>query len=258
MSLVHVPTVAELGADPTGPDFAEDWNYRSVVGMMMYLSTNTRPDIAFAVSQVARFGNNPKQSHGVAVKRIVRYLKATSDKGTIVPPITDLSLDDYVDADFLGLHGREVQESMDSARSRTGYIIKLGGFPLIWKSQLQTAIATSTMMAEYCALSSSIRTLIPIRRLILELVERLGLSERIRTTVHEDNNGALALATNQRVSARTRFYNLNWHFFWEFVKNPENHTYIVRADTKLQDADLFTKALVRATFDENRRRIQGW
>jgi len=159
---VHNPTAGELGADPQGPDFAEAWNYRSIVGMMMYLSTNTRPDIAFAVSQVARFGNHPKESHGTAVKRIIRYLKATCDKGTIVPPIKDLSLNVFVDADFLGLHDKEVQESMDSVRSRTGFIIKLGGFPLIWKSQLQTAIATSTMMAEYCALSASIRVLIPI------------------------------------------------------------------------------------------------
>ena len=83
------------------------------------------------MSEVARFGHNPKESHGIAVKRIVRYLRATKDKGTIVPPIKDLSLDVHVDADFLGLYGRETQESMDSARSRTGYIIKLGGFPLI-------------------------------------------------------------------------------------------------------------------------------
>jgi hypothetical protein len=39
-----------LGIDPDGEPIAEEWNYRSIVGMMLYLSTNTRPDIAFAVS----------------------------------------------------------------------------------------------------------------------------------------------------------------------------------------------------------------
>ena len=62
----------------------EEWNYRSIIGMLLYLSTNTRPDIAFAVSQAARFSNHPKQSHARAVKTIIRYLKGTQDKGTIL------------------------------------------------------------------------------------------------------------------------------------------------------------------------------
>ena len=68
---------ASLGSDPDGEPMEEDWNYRSVVGMLLYLSTNTRPDIAYAVSQVARFGHNPKKSHATAVKMIVRYLAGT-------------------------------------------------------------------------------------------------------------------------------------------------------------------------------------
>ena len=50
-----------LGTDPDGPAMNETWSYRSIVGMLLYLSTNTRPDISFAVSQVARFCHNPKR-----------------------------------------------------------------------------------------------------------------------------------------------------------------------------------------------------
>ena len=64
-----------LGKDPDASSvWEETWNYRSVVGMLLYLSTNTRPDISFAVSQVARFINEPKKSHATAVKKIVCYL----------------------------------------------------------------------------------------------------------------------------------------------------------------------------------------
>jgi hypothetical protein len=52
----------------------KEWNDRSIVRMMLYLSTNTRPDIAFAVNQFAHFSHNPKKSHATAVKMIVRYL----------------------------------------------------------------------------------------------------------------------------------------------------------------------------------------
>ena len=62
---------AGLGADPNGPPSKEPWSYSSVVGMLLYLATNTQPDIAFAVSQVARFNSAPKQSHAAAVKMIV-------------------------------------------------------------------------------------------------------------------------------------------------------------------------------------------
>ncbi|KAI2492247.1 hypothetical protein MHU86_22311 [Fragilaria crotonensis] len=122
----HTPAMqACLGIDPDGEPMDEFWNYRSIVGMLLYLSTNTRPDITFAVSQVARFNHSPKKSHAMAIKTIVRYLHRTADKGTIVTPTGDLSLDCYVDADFAGLHGRDPDHSDTSAKSRTGYIITL-------------------------------------------------------------------------------------------------------------------------------------
>jgi hypothetical protein len=60
-----------LGSDSDGEPIKEKWSYASVVGMLLYLSTNTCPDIAYAVSQVVRFTSNPKQSHASAVKTIV-------------------------------------------------------------------------------------------------------------------------------------------------------------------------------------------
>jgi hypothetical protein len=93
-----------LGMDPDGKLMTEEWSYPSIVGMLLYLLMNTRPDIAFAVSQVARFSYSPKQSHASAVKQIVRYLSHTWDKGTIVKPTNTLQVDCYVNADFAGLY----------------------------------------------------------------------------------------------------------------------------------------------------------
>jgi hypothetical protein len=55
-----------LGMDPNGPPMQETWSYPSIVGMLLYVATNTQPDISFAVSQVACFNHNPKQSHACA------------------------------------------------------------------------------------------------------------------------------------------------------------------------------------------------
>ena len=79
---VSTPAVSTaLGRDEHGKEFSESWDYASIIGMLMYLSQNTRPDIAFAVHQCARFTHNPKNSHAVGVKHILRYLKGTQDKG---------------------------------------------------------------------------------------------------------------------------------------------------------------------------------
>jgi hypothetical protein len=49
-----------LGTDADGPAFDRSFDYASIVGMMMYLSSNSRPDIQFAVHQCARFTHNPE------------------------------------------------------------------------------------------------------------------------------------------------------------------------------------------------------
>ena len=263
----RTPAVKEaLAKDPDGTRYSGPWNYRSVVGMLLYLSTNTRPDIAYAVSQVCRFTHDPKESHATAVKTIIRYLKGTQDMGTIVKPASTSDLEAYCDADFAGLYGREPDDDPTSAKSRMGYIIKLGGCPLVWKSQLISEITLSTTESEYASLSSCMRVLIPVRRLLAELLEGIGIPLPTPTTVSarvfEDNNSALQLAVNQRITNRTRHYLVKWHHFWSCVKPTEDGVLpeikVLRVDTNLQDADFLTKGLVKDVFEANRKRVIGW
>jgi hypothetical protein len=111
-----------------------------------------------------------------------------------------------------GLFGSEQNpRNPDSARSRCGYIILLGGVPLFWKSVLMTSICLSTLEAEYQALSLSLKQVIAFRLLIVELVEFFNLDSlraSMSTTVMEDNQGALCLATNQRLTNRTKYFHV--------------------------------------------------
>ena len=259
-----IPAKALLGKDPDGEAMSEQWSYPSVIGMLLYLSTNTRPDITFAVSQAARFTHNPKNSHATAIKTIVRYLAKTKDKGIIVKkPTSTIKLDCFVDADFAGLYRIEKDESVDSAKSRSGYIIKLGGCPLICKSQLIPTICLSTAESEYYSLSQSMRALLPIQSLLTEFMKQVdvpanlrGIGQTVHATTHEDNTSALTLATEQRLTSRTRHYHCRWHFFWQHVQNGDVE--IIYCDTSEQDADYLTKPLVHEKFVQNRVRVQGW
>ena len=249
-----------LGTDPDEPPMSEPWSYSSVVGMLLYLTLNTRPDIAFAVSQVARFTSAPKRTHATAVKMIARYLKGTVGKGMIIRPSGTLDLEAYVDADFAGLYQREPDHMPDAVRSRTGYLLTLGGCPLLWKSQLQTEIALSTVAAEYYALSQCMRVVLPMRSLILSVLSAINhpvkCPTKFKCKVYEDNMGAFYLATNQRLTSRTKYFLVKYHHFWEAVRAGD--IVVEKVDTSLQNADYLTKGLPAEPFLANRQRVQGW
>src|ERR1044072_177118 len=56
--------------------------YRGMIGSLLYL-TASRPDILFSVHLCARFQSDPRETHLTAVKRILRYLKGTTNLGLI-------------------------------------------------------------------------------------------------------------------------------------------------------------------------------
>ena len=72
-----------------------------MIRSLLYLTT-TRPDIMFSVGLCARFQSNPKISHLKAVKRILRYLKSTTNLGLWYPKSENFELIAYADADFAG------------------------------------------------------------------------------------------------------------------------------------------------------------
>jgi Reverse transcriptase (RNA-dependent DNA polymerase) len=65
---------------PNSLDFCNSFHYRSVIGKLNYLEKGSLPDILYAFHQCARFSSAPKKDHGDAVRRVVRYLKATRQR----------------------------------------------------------------------------------------------------------------------------------------------------------------------------------
>ena len=75
--------------------------YRGIIGSLLYLTTN-RPDIFFSICVCARFQSNPKESYIIVAKRIIRYLKGTSNLGLWYSKDSSLNLVRYTDADYEG------------------------------------------------------------------------------------------------------------------------------------------------------------
>lgn len=197
------PATAFLPLDENGPGLTGLYNYASVAEMLQYLQLTTRPDLSFLVSQVCRYIFAPKRSHELALERIDLYLKSTSENGLILKPKNTnnaevCNIDVYVDSDFASGWGTEEGTNPDSVKSRTGYIVEIMGCPIIWCSKLQTCIATSTMEAEYTALSMALRAAIPLLYITSSINKGLKFFAPnkilFKATVHEDNMGALKLA----------------------------------------------------------------
>jgi hypothetical protein len=253
------PVASILHPDPTGPSRTHDWNYRAVIGMQTYLSTSTRPDIAFAVHQCARFSVAPKRIHEIADCHIVRYLKGTRTKGYILCPSTTRTLDCYVDADFAGLWTTNNSHLPTSVKSRSGYIITFASCPILWSSKLQTEIALSTTEAEYIAMSQATRDLIPMRDLLQELSQatKLIVGDTItHSTIFEDNQGCVELANAPKLRPCTKHLGLKYHHFRSHVARGDIK--IIWIDTKHQLADIFTKPLPTVTFEYLRHCLLGW
>jgi len=249
-----------IGRDAEGESYCEDWEYNSIIGMLQYLQQHTRPDITYAVNQCARFSSDPKESHAKAVKRIIRYLKGTRERGLIYRPTGELALDCYCDADFCGNFPVEDPNHPSSVKSRSGYVFTMSGCPFHWASKLQTLTALSSTESETICLSEAMRHLLPLRELVDEIREHLRLDKdypvRMKSKVFEDNNGCISLATSPKITPRSKHIGTAFWFFKERIQ--DGSIEVLKIDTTEQKADIFTKAMTGATFKTIRRLLMGW
>ena len=250
-------TKDEDGEMPQG-----SFNYSSVVGMLLYLSGHSRPDIAYAVNCCARYMFSPRLSHEKALKQIGRYLKATRDRGLVMKPTGKLNVDAYPDADFAGLYGYEKPSDPACTKSRTGFCITVSDCPLCWMSKIQRETAASTMEAEINALAHCCRELFPVIDVVGEVGSAVGLSDdnlkSMHVSVHEDNAGALILAETipPQFTPRSKYYAIKTVWFREEIN--KRGIKLFKIDTKEQLGDIFTKGLPRATFEYLRMKLMGW
>ena len=209
----------------------------------------------------ARFTHCPRSSHKETVKHICRYLQGVKGKGLTYQPNMNLQLDCYGDADSSGLCNYENDQDPVCVKSRTGYLLTLGGCPIQWSSKLQSEIALSTTGAKYIALSQAIRKLIPLRRILFEIVEKMELkgptSVILKPTVFEENNGYIATSNAVNMTPRTKHIGLKYHFFKSHI-GADKGILLEKIDTLLQKADIFTKGIAPEKFSAMQNLMCGW
>jgi len=104
------------------------------------------------------------------------------------------------------------------------------------------------MKAEYIALSQSMCDLLPMQYFIMEILTY--------STIFEDNNSALVLASSPKMMPRSKHIAIKYHFFREVIWKGIAH--IAPIQTEEQLANILTKGLPEQTFSYLWQKLMGW
>lgn len=203
--------------------------YKEAVGSLTYIAQATRPDISFAVNMVSKFSSNPGRRHWEAVKRIIRYLKGTSDNRLEYSVTGNPQLTGYTDADWGG--------DEENRRSTSGYVFSKMGGAISWNCKRQEVVALSTCEAEYIALSRTTQEALWWQQMLKQVYGD------IQVPILCDNQSAICVARNQGYNPRTKHISIRYHFVREALDRGDISLDYV--STKQQPADGFTKPLTR-------------
>ncbi|SGZ16041.1 BQ5605_C029g10723 [Microbotryum silenes-dioicae] len=213
-----------------GTERIRSW-YLQAIGSLLYISLGTRPDIAFALSYLSRFANNPGRRHWIAVKHVLRYLCATYRNELLYArgPAKVTGVVGYSDANW----GACVDTSISTMR----YIFYLAGAAVSWSSKRQTRVADSTTDAEYLALLHAGKEAIYLTQLLSEL----HVSPIAAAHIFTDNEAAAAVVHDPVRTSGTRHIRLREHFVRDMVNRGDIS--LSHVGTANMVADVFTKAL---------------
>jgi len=230
-----VPMAPGVQLTKEGDPLGEDTPYRQLVGSLLYVSTCTRPDIAFAVGALARHMSAPTQEHWVTAKGVVRYLTGTAEHGIMFKGGVKGGVKAWSDADYGG--------DLDTRRSTTGFVFVTAGGAVSWMSKLQQTVAVSTAEAEYMAASAAVKEAIWLRNIMGDLGFKKATEAQI---IYTDNQAALALARNPILNARAKHIDIIYHFARERVQLGQ--VCFEWCPTTKMVADILTKPLQRDKF----------
>lgn len=205
-------------------------HYRKLIGMLLYLSTNTRPDVSASIAILSQKVSRPTTYDLNELKRVIRYLKGTKDfKLRLSSEGSGGEFYAYSDANWA--------EDRNDRKSNTGYFVSLNGGSLTWNCHKQPLVTGSSTESEYVALYDTSKELIWIKRLCKDFDIHISKT----TSVYTDSQSCLKIIENEGQSNRTKHIDTKFHFTRDMVRNSEIE--LIYCTTEENIADMLTKPL---------------
>jgi hypothetical protein len=217
--------------------------YRSGVGMLLYLTKYTRPDLSNPVRELSKGMKEATPSALKELKRVLKFTIDTKEYGLKLVPNKEenkmeWSLVLYTDSDWAG--------DVDSRKSVTGYALFLMECPIVWKSRQQDTIALSSSEAEIIACSEAAKEI----KFAVNVLETMGVKVPLPVVIHVDNVGAIYMAENAAVSQRTKHVDLRTKFLTQFIE--DGFIKIVFVKSEDNKSDFFTKNVSGDIFEKHK------
>ena len=207
----------------------------------MYAMISTRPDASYALNVTSRYQSDPGESHWTAGKNILKYLRRTKDVFLAYGGEEEIVVTGYTDASF--------QTDKDDSKSQSGFVFKVNGGAVSWKSFKQETLADSTTEAEYIAALKAAKEGVWIRKFLIEL----GLFPNASSPLdlYCDNSGAIAEAKEPRNHQKGKHVMRRVHLIREFIDRGEIK--ICKIHTDLNILDPLIKPLPQAKHERHTR-----
>ena len=230
-------------------DKASRLPYMQLIGSLLYLSTMTRPDIAYHMSTLCSFMHDPTPMAYHAAIDLLLYVSASSltlhFPGTIKAPSgIDSNLQETIRASggLVAFSDSTWRRPNHLGYNMFGFVIYFMGPPISFTSKQLKVVALSSAEAEYAAASYVCREVVFIRNVLVDL----GFTLTHPTVVCVDNKAAIEIAHNLGVTSRNKHFIDAIHYFRHLV----DHCVVVPAHVLAQyeRADGFTKCLGKSPF----------
>lgn len=214
--------------------------YRELVGSLIYVSTVSRPDIAYATSILSRFMDKPTRQLWIAAKRVLRYLKNTQSMCLIFHRQKDSGLITYSDADWAG--------DITDRKSTSGCVVYHGGNPISWYSRKQDCVSQLTAQSEYIACATAAMDVVYFQRILIDLK-----SDSKVPLIYVDNQSAIDMSESYENSKRTRHIDIKYHHIKDLISKNLIELQFIKTDKNV--ADIFTKSLCSVKFLKFRKSL---
>ncbi|KAG7594051.1 Integrase catalytic core [Arabidopsis thaliana x Arabidopsis arenosa] len=238
-NMVHTPMETGLKLSKCENEKEVDATiFRKNVGCFRYL-LHTRPDLSYCVGILSRYMQSPRETHAVAMKQCLRYLKGTTTLGLVYNRCESIPK-------IVGYSDSSHNVDPDDGRSTAGYVFYLGESPISWRSQKQETVAMSSCEAEFMGGTEAAKQAIWLQDILSEITG--NVCEKVMIKI--DNRSAIALTRNPVFHGRSKHIHRRYQFIRECVENGLIEVEHVPGNE--QRADILTKALGRIKFKEIR------
>ena len=218
---------------------AKQLPYQELVGGLLY-ACKTRPDIAYALSDVSRFMSKWSVTHYKAALRILRYLYTSKDRAIVIAADAPMQLHVYVDANYGD--DRESDDSDSKWKSQGGFLVFFSSSLVAWRSRRHKTRSLSSMESEYMEASEAAKEVLFFR----VMLEELEYKQDSPTIMYEDNKACIQYSKNNTSHDRTKHIDIRAYHLRDCVRN--GIIKLMHVDTSEQLADMLTKHQLKHIF----------